>query len=95
MDVNALIRGISYFLGLFNPMFRLLEKATITLLAFSRTLYAYLASLCPQLSLLMNWHPNFLIQFMENENISNMKMNTLFMLSVLDAKNCTIFVTTS
>ena len=47
VDVNALIRGILYFLGLFNPTFRLLEKATIALLAFLRTLYAYLASLCP------------------------------------------------
>lgn len=38
----------------------------------------------------MNWHPNFLDQFMKYENISNMKMSTLFMLSVLDVKHYTI-----
>lgn len=52
IDGNTLIRGISYFLGLFHLTFRLSEKAMVALLAFLRTIFAYLASLRPQLSLL-------------------------------------------
>jgi hypothetical protein len=52
MENNALIRGICYFLGLFHLIFRLSEKAMVALLAFLRTLFSYIASLRPQLSLL-------------------------------------------
>ena len=47
MDGNTLIRGISYFLGLFHLTFRLSEKAMVALLAFLRTVFAYIASLRP------------------------------------------------
>lgn len=51
-STSTIIRAISIFISMFHLTFRLPEKAIVTLLAFLRTLFSYLASLCQPLSLL-------------------------------------------
>jgi hypothetical protein len=53
-SAGTIIRAISIFISMFHLAFRLPEKAIVTLLAFLRILFSYLASLCQPLSSLLS-----------------------------------------